>query len=117
MREMDFSGANLANRWLGVKGIWKEIQGEVKRFIRVRLERALLAEQGRRVSCGRYKRSRRRFGYRNGSYERDLLTSYGWIEGLEVPRVRERGIEFEVLERYRLLRFSSNQPRVHPLSL
>jgi len=89
------------NRWLGAKSIWKEIEGETKRFIKVRLERALVVEQGRRVGCGRYKRSRRRLGYRNGSYERDLLTRYGWIEGLAVPRVREGGIESEVLERYR----------------
>ena len=101
MREMDFSESNLRNRWLGVKGIWKEIQGETKRFIKVRLERALLLEQRVCVGCGRYKRSKRRLGYRNGSYERDLLTRYGWIEGLRVPRVREGGFSSEVLERYR----------------
>jgi len=32
---------------------------------------------------------------------RDLLSSYGWIEGLVVPRIREGGIDFELLERYR----------------
>jgi transposase-like protein len=32
---------------------------------------------------------------------RDLLCSYGWIEGLVVPRIREGGIDFELLERYR----------------
>ncbi len=53
------------------------------------------------MGCGRYKHSPRRWGYRNGSYERDLLTSYGWIEGLAVPRVRKGGMESEVLERYR----------------
>ena len=100
-REMDFSESNLWNRWFGVNSFWKEIQGETKRFVKVRLERALVVEQGRRVGCGRYRRSQRRRGYRNGSYERDLLTSYGWIEGLKVPRVREGGIESEVLERYR----------------
>ncbi|NIM96678.1 MAG: hypothetical protein GTO24_00925 [candidate division Zixibacteria bacterium] len=97
MRKIDFSEANLRNRRFGVNSFWKELQGEAKRFIKIRLERALAVEQGRRVGCGRYKHSPRRRGYRNGSYERDLLTSYGWIEGLEVPRVRERGIEFEVL--------------------
>ena len=101
MREVDFSEANLWNRWFGVKSIWKEIQGEAKRFVKVRLERALVVEQGRRIGCRRYKRSRRRRGYRNGSYVRDLLTSYGWIEGLAVPRLREGGLESEVLERYR----------------
>jgi len=101
MREMDFSESNLANRWLGVKGIWKLIEGEVKRLIKVRLERALILEQRDCVGCGRYKRSKRRRGYRNGSYVRDLLTSYGWIEGLVVPRVREGGLDSFVLERYR----------------
>ena len=100
-RELDFSEANLANRWFGVKGFWKEMEGEVKRRIKLRLERALVVEQGRRVGCGRYRRSQRRRGYRNGSHERDLLTRYGWIEDLRVPRVREGGIESEVLERYR----------------
>jgi putative transposase len=101
MREMDFSESNLWNRWFGVNIFWRELQGETKRFVKVRLERALVVEQRMRVGCGRYRRSGRRRGYRNGSYERDLLTSYGWIEGLKVPRVREGGMESEVLERYR----------------
>jgi putative transposase len=100
MRELDFSGGNLWNRWLGVKGIWKEIQGEVKRAVKDSLEQALVREQSVYVGCGRYKRTKRRRGYRNGSYVRDLLTSYGWIERLVVPRVREGVIESEVLERY-----------------
>ena len=100
-REMDFSEGNLRNRWFGVNDFWRELQGEAKRFVKVRLERALIVEQGRRVGCSRYKRSPRRRGYRNGCFERDLLTSYGWIEDLRVPRVREGGMEFEVLERYR----------------
>jgi putative transposase len=101
MREVDFSGSNLRNRWFGVKNIWKELQGEVKRYIKFRLERALVLEQRVGVGCGRYKRTHKRRGYRNGSYVRDLLTSYGWIEGLVVPRVREGGFSSEVLERYR----------------
>jgi putative transposase len=100
-REMDFSESNLRNRWFGVKDFWKEMEGRTVGMVKVGLERALVLEQGRRVGCGRYKRSPRRRGYRNGSFERDLLTSYGWIEGLKVPRVREGGIESEVLERYR----------------
>jgi len=101
MREMDFSERNLRNRWLGVKGFWKLMQGEAKRLVKVGLERVLVIEQGARVGCKRYKRSKTRRGYRNGSYVRDLLSSYGWVEGLVVPRVREGGIESEVLERYR----------------
>jgi putative transposase len=100
-REMDFSEKNLRNRWFGVKDFWNLLEGEVKRLTKGHLERALLWEQRLRVGCGRYKRSKRRQGYRNGSYVRDLLSSYGWIEGLVVPRIREGGIDFELLERYR----------------
>lgn len=101
MRELDFSEANLPNRWFGVKGIWQQIQGEVKGLIKFRLERALVLEQNVHVGCGRYKRAEKRQGYRNGSYVRDLLTSYGWVEDLTVPRLRQGGFTSEVLERYR----------------
>jgi transposase-like protein len=100
MREMDFSEKNVVNRWMGVNSIWSAIQGEMKALVKVRLERALALEVTQRVGCGRYERSVSRSGYRNGEYARDLLTSYGWIEGLRVPRLREGGIETEVFERY-----------------
>jgi len=100
-RELDFSEGNLRDRWFGVKDFWKEMEGRTMRMLKVGLERALVVEQGRRVGCSRYKRSVRRRGYRNGSRERDLLTRYGWIQDLRVPRIREGGMEFEVLERYR----------------
>ncbi len=101
MREMDFSESNLGNRWLGVKGIWNLMQGGTNKFVKFGLERALVLEQGKRVGCRRYKRSEARRDYRNGSYFRDLLTWYGWIKDLRVPRIRKGGIESEVLERYR----------------
>jgi putative transposase len=100
-RELDFSECNLRDGWFGVKSFWKEMEAEVKRGIKVRVERALVGEQRKRVGCGRYKRSPKRRGYGNGSRGRDLLTRYGWIEDLRVPRVRKGGIESEVLERYR----------------
>jgi len=101
MREMDFSEKNLRNRWLGVNSIWRQLEGETKHFVKVRLERAMRLEVTAHVGCGRYERSFGRRGYRNGSYARDLLTSYGWIESLSVPRVRESGMSSRVFERYR----------------
>jgi len=101
MREMDFSEKNVVNRWLGVNSIWSAIQGETKALVKRRLERALVLEATVQIGCGRYERSSGRCGYRNGEYARDLLTSYGWIEGLRVPRVREGGLETAVFERYR----------------
>ena len=41
-----------------------------------------------------------RRGYRNGSYTRDLVTSTGRIEDLNVPRDREGVFHSQVFERY-----------------
>jgi transposase-like protein len=101
MREMDFTEKNLRNRWLGVNPIWYSIQGEVRRHVQRRLERAMAMEVTSHVGCGHYRRSETRRGYRNGSYARSLLTRYGWIEDLMVPRVREGGFESVVFAKYR----------------
>jgi len=93
MREMDFSQKNLVSRWLGVKGMWDILQGETKQFVKQRLESFMRVEVSHRLGCSCYQRSVKRRGYRNGSYARDLLTSYGWLEGLVVPRVREGGFQ------------------------
>ena len=45
--------------------------------------------------------SPKRRGYRNGSYTRDLITSSGRIEDLQVPRDREGRFHTQVFERYR----------------
>jgi putative transposase len=73
----------------------------VKGFVKFHLERALVLEQRVSVGCDRYKWSEGRKGYRNGSYVRDLLTTYGWVVGLVVSRLRKGRIESEVLEWYR----------------
>jgi putative transposase len=100
MRELEFSENNLFCRWLGVKTIWELIQGEVQQSVRVTVEAALAAEVEKRVGCCKYERSEGRRGYRNGTYGRDLLTQYGWIEALQVPRVREGGLDSAVFARY-----------------
>jgi transposase-like protein len=44
--------------------------------------------------------SSQRKGYRNGSYTRDLATSSGSIEDLQVPRDREGQFHTQLFERY-----------------
>lgn len=101
MRETDFSEKNLRDRWGEFKEIWGLIQGEVRGRVKGQLERWLREELRVAVGCGRYERRRSRCGYRNGTYGRDLLTRYGWIEDLRVPRLRSGGYETEVFDRYR----------------
>ena len=101
MREMDFTERNVANRWMGVKSIWRDMHFEAKRYIKRYLESSLQIDLDWRLGCGRYERSESRKGYRNGSYTRDLLTTYGWIEGLDIPRARESCCQPRLLERYK----------------
>jgi putative transposase len=101
MREMDFSERNLWNRWSGVKEFWAAMQGETKQLVKVRLEQCLQAEVTAHLGCGRYDHSHERRGYRNGSYGRDLLTRYGWIDELTMPRVRAGDFASRVVEQYR----------------
>jgi len=101
MRELDFSDGNLRNRWLGVNHIWAAIQGEVLGVVKREVELILRAEVTAQVGCERYERNGERTGYRNGSYARDLLTTYGWISSLRVPRVRTGRVSFSLLARYR----------------
>ncbi|HYB01317.1 MAG TPA: transposase, partial [Ktedonobacteraceae bacterium] len=44
--------------------------------------------------------SPKRKGYRNGSYTRDLVTSLGRLEDINVPRDREGQFHTQVFERY-----------------
>ena len=46
-------------------------------------------------------RSPKRKGYRNGTYTRDLVTSTGRLEDIEVPRDREGQFHTQAFERYR----------------
>jgi putative transposase len=45
--------------------------------------------------------SPKRKGYRNGSYTRDLVTTTGQLDDLQVPRDREGQFHTQVFERYR----------------
>ncbi len=52
------------------------------------------------LQATRYQRNSERHGYRNGYRERDLLTRWGSLEKLRVPRDRAGEFQPQVLERY-----------------
>jgi transposase-like protein len=64
------------------------------------MENLLTEEVTDRIGAGRYERSCERRGYRNGHYVRDLLTRFGLVEDIRVPRLDQGGMEFTVLNRY-----------------
>jgi putative transposase len=93
MRELDFSKENISGGWEIVKDFWGDgLREKVLNLVKRTLGRVLVEEVKGVVGCKRYQRSQARKVYLNGSYCRDLLTGYGWLEDLKVPRVR--GISF-----------------------
>jgi putative transposase len=69
--------------------------------IRVVLEDVMREELDALIGVGWGESSPKRKGYRNGYYTRDLVTTSGWIEDLQVPRDREGQFHTQVFERYR----------------
>lgn len=80
--------------------IWKKIGKSVKNFIKTFIENLLEEELNNILGAKRYERNNKRKGYRNGHYERNLLTRYGPIEAIQVPRMDHGGVEFSVFDRY-----------------
>jgi transposase-like protein len=80
--------------------IWAKIASGVKKFIKGFIEDLLNEEVTTRIGAAPYERSRARQGYRNGHYLRSLLTKFGLVEDIRVPRVTPGGAGFSVLNRY-----------------
>ena len=80
--------------------IWSKIASGVKNFIKGFIEDPLTEEVTTQIGAGPYERSSERQGYRNGHYVRDLLTRFGLVEDIRVPRVTPGGTEFTVFHRY-----------------
>src|SRR5437588_2029282 len=68
--------------------------------IRIVLEDVMREELNALIGVGWGECSPKRKGYRNGFYRRDLVTSSGRIEDLQVPRDREGHFHSQVFERY-----------------
>jgi len=80
--------------------IWKFIAATLKQGLRHLLEGLLEDEVTAKVNAGKYERSSRRQGYRGGHYLRDLVTRYGFLEDLRVPRMAEGPMDFQLFDKY-----------------
>ncbi len=84
-----------------VPGIYLEMKGEVerqvfeidyKRWLRRMIEDVSIAEfEELAIGVPSHVRHEARRNLRNGFYERNLDTVFGWIEGLRIPRPRSGG--------------------------
>jgi putative transposase len=80
--------------------IWKFIAATLKQGLRHLLEGLLEDEVTTKVNARKYQRNSRRHGYRGGHYLRDLVTRYGLLEDLRVPRMAEGPMDFHLFDKY-----------------
>jgi putative transposase len=80
--------------------IWDQISKAVRRFVKGLIEKALKEELSDKIGAERYERNQKRKGYRNGYYTRSLLSKFGLIDHIQVPRMNEGGMQFSVFDRY-----------------
>ena len=80
--------------------MWKFIATTLKRGLKQLLQSLLEDEVTTRVKAKRYERSSQRQGYRGGHYFRDLVTRYGLLERLPVPRLAEGPVGFQLFNKY-----------------
>jgi putative transposase len=75
------------------------VQERMLLAIRYTLITILEEEVDQFIQAALYQRTPQRRDYRNGHYERDLVTSMGEVEDLSVPRTRQ-GFRTQLFERY-----------------
>jgi putative transposase len=95
---------------LTVKDLWKEVKDEddwwgdlkadtvrlVKRLLESTMDEEIVAQ----LQVARYQRSGIRCGYRNGYRHRSLLTEFGLLDRIRVPRDRQGIYQPGLLKRY-----------------
>lgn len=84
------------------------LRAEAVRGIQQFIEAVMKAELTALIGCGSGEVSEERRGYRNGYYQRDLLTRTGAIKDLNVPRDREGVYQTQVFEQY-----ARNEPAIN----
>jgi putative transposase len=93
----------VADLWKEVKDeatLWGDVSRETLRTVKLLLENRMHDELINHLNAGRYTRNPDRQGYRNGVYRRRLVTTWGTIPDLHIPRARQSGFQPSVLGRY-----------------
>ena len=96
-------GETLAESWGRVK-VEEEFWDDLKRETAIALKRLIETSMGIEVQdligSSHWEHNPQRVSYRNGHYRRSLLTSFGYLAQINIPRIRDRGIEFKILKKY-----------------
>ena len=92
MRPLNFSTDDLSYQWKYLKrnlqelGIWHDLEYKVKQAIKFTIQNILFEESSFYLKASYYQRTKSRKDYRSDYYKRNLLTTYGLITGIKVPK-------------------------------
>ena len=90
--------------WREVKeNFWEgDAKRAVKELLKELMESTMITEIVQKTGVGYYKHGpEKRLDYRNGYYERTLVTQFGIIQGIKTPRTRKGGFQTRVFRRYK----------------
>ena len=99
----DLTELTLKDLWREVKeedGWWGDLKVQALGVVKRLLEGAMEEEIMEQLRVDRYRRDKLRRGYRNGYRYRNLLTGFGLLDEVRVPRDREGIYQPAVFERY-----------------
>lgn len=108
----DLTELTLDDYWKEVKGEddwWGDLKGQTQRLVKRLMEAVMEEEILEQLGVDRYRRSHLRGGYRNGYRQRSLLTEFGLLEEIRVPRDRAGLFQPHVFERYQRRQAHVNQ--------
>lgn len=99
--EIRFDEKDAEERWGSIReDWWGDLKRETERAVKILIEKSLEIEVQDMIGANRWEHNLSRQNYRNGYYERDFLSSYGYLSRLKMPRVRSGGIRSKILPRY-----------------
>jgi transposase-like protein len=102
LQELDFNKRSVRKFLVGVKEMFfEDVTDRSREFVKKLLEWGVQQEFEEYVEAKRYERNEARRDHRNGYRTRSLMTTWGMLEDIRVPRGRVKGFAPRVLERYR----------------
>jgi len=110
MRSLNFSSDNVARQWqyvkrnlgqLGVLYQFDDFEFQARGIVQRMIQDCVNEEFAMQMRAGRYERTPERLDERQGSYERDLITTFGRSR-IRIPRVRYRNVKvhYSLFEKY-----------------
>lgn len=102
LKELDFTKHNLSDFRFGVNQMFAtDLADAGRRQMKEVMERSLVKEFDDYIELKRYQHSDKRRDYRNGFRSRNLLSAFGSIEDIRVPRSRRKGFVPKMFDRYK----------------